>query len=145
MTTYETRLDIKSWDENPYRELADGTKFARAEVTLAADAADTAAADTDAAGTGTALTEGNFEALLYYKADGTSTYVTLMSLTGTVEGRSGRLVLAGDGGYDGKTARMRADVIEATGDLAGLTGTVVSESTHEDYPHMPLTLTYELG
>ena len=135
MTTYETRLDIKSWDENPYRELPDGTKFARAEVTLAADAA----------GADTALTEGSFEALLYYKADGTSTYVTLMSLTGTVEGRSGRLVLAGDGGYDGKTARMRADVIEATGDLAGLTGTVVSESTHEDYPHMPLILTYELG
>ena len=135
MTTYETRLDIKSWDENPYRELPDGTKFARAEVTLAAEAA----------GADTALTEGSFEALLYYKADGTSTYVTLMSLTGTVEGRSGRLVLAGDGGYDGKTARMRADVIEATGDLAGLTGTVVSESTHEDYPHMPLILTYELG
>lgn len=135
MTTYETRLDIKSWDENPYRELPDGTKFARAEVTLAADAA----------GADTALTEGSFEALLYYKADGTSTYVTLMSLTGTVEGRSGRLVLAGDGSYDGKTARMRADIIEATGDLAGLTGTVVSESTHEDYPHMPLTLTYELG
>ena len=140
MTTYETRLDIKSWDENPYRELADGTKFARAEVTLAAGAD-----EADAAGADTALTEGSFEALLYYKADGTSTYVTLMSLTGTVEGRSGRLVLAGDGGYDGKTARMRGDVIEATGDLAGLTGTVVSESTHEDYPHMPLILTYELG
>jgi hypothetical protein len=140
MTTYETRLDIKSWDENPYRELPDGTKFARAEVTLAAGAD-----EADAAGADTALTEGSFEALLYYKADGTSTYVTLMSLTGTVEGRSGRLVLAGDGGYDGKTARMRGDVIEATGDLAGLTGTVVSESTHEDYPHMPLTLTYELG
>jgi len=139
MTTYETRLDIKSWDENPYRELPDGTKFARAEVTLAG------AAGAAAAGAGTALTEGSFEALLYYKADGTSTYVTLMSLTGTVEGRSGRLVLAGDGGYDGKTARMRGDVIEATGDLAGLTGTVVSESTHEDYPHMPLILTYELG
>lgn len=137
MTTYETRLDIKSWDENPYRELPDGTKFARAEVTLAGTA--------DAAGAGTALTEGGFEALLHYKADGTSTYVTLMSLTGTVEGRSGRLVLAGDGSYDGKTARVRAEVIEATGDLAGLTGTVVSESTHEDYPHMPLTLTYELG
>jgi hypothetical protein len=129
MTIYETRLDIKSWDENPYRELPDGTKFARAEVTLA----------------GTELTEGSFEALLHYRADGTSTYVTLMSLTGTVEGRSGRLVLAGDGGYDGTTARMRARVIEATGDLAGLTGTAASESTHEDYPQMPLTLTYELG
>src|ERR1051325_4056564 len=109
MTTYETRLDIKSWDENPYRELPDGTKFARAEVTLAADAAD---ADT-------ALTEGNFECRLDYKADGTSTYVPLMPLNGPVEGRSGRLVLAGDGGYDGKTAKMRADVIEGTGDQVG--------------------------
>lgn len=141
MTTYQTRLDIKSWDENPYRELADGTKFARAEVTLAG-AADTGTAES---GAGTALAEGSFEALLHYRADGTSTYVTLMSLTGTVEGRSGRLVLAGDGSYDGTTARMRAHVIEATGDLAGLTGTAVSESTHADYPHMPLTLTYELG
>ena len=137
MTIYETRLDIKSWNENPYRELPDGSKFARAEVTLAGEAG--------AAGEGTALTEGNFEALLHYRSDGTSSYVTLMSFTGTVEGRSGRLVLAGDGGYDGTTARMRAEVIEATDDLAGLTGTVVSESTHEDYPHMPLTLTYELG
>jgi hypothetical protein len=137
MMTYETRLDIKSWDEKPYRELADGSKFARAEVTLAAGAAET--------DTGTVLAEGSFEALLHYRADGTSTYVTLMSLTGTVEGRSGRLVLAGDGSYDGTTARVRAHVIDATGDLAGLTGTAVSESTHEDYPRMPLTLTYELA
>jgi hypothetical protein len=136
MTTYETRLDIKSWDEKPYRELPDGTKFARAEVTLA---------DSAGTGEGTVLTEGSFESLLYYRADGTSTFVTLMSLTGTVEGRSGRLVLAGDGEYDGTTARMRAQVIDAIGDLAGLTGTAVSESTHADYPRMPLTLTYDLA
>src|SRR5262245_13930070 len=137
MTTYTTRLDIKSWDENPYRELPDGTKFARAEVTLAGA--------TEGGTTETALTEGSFEALLHYRADGTSTYVTLMSFTGTVEGRSGRLVLAGDGSYDGTTARMRAHVIDASGDLAGLTGTAASVSTHEDYPRMPLTLTYDLA
>ena len=30
-----------------------------------------------------------------------------------------------------------------TGELSGLTGTVTSRSTHEDYPHMPLTLSYD--
>jgi hypothetical protein len=130
MTTLDTRLDIKSWDENPYRELPDGTKLARAEVTLAGTEA---------------LTEGTFEALLYYRADGTSTYVTLMTLAGTLDGRSGRLVLAGEGSYDGTTARMRVRVVDATDELAGLSGTATSVSTHADYPHMPLTLSYELG
>lgn len=135
MTTIETRLAITSWDEKPYRELPDGRKLARAEVTLA--------------GTGpqpettTEFTEGRFEALLYYRADGTSTYVTLMSLTGTVNGRHGDIVLAGEGSFDGTTARVETRVVDATGDLAGLTGTASSTSTHADYPHMPLTLTYE--
>jgi hypothetical protein len=131
MTTLETRLEIKSWDEQPYRELPDGSKYARAEVVLA--------------GTGAELTEGSFETLLYYRADGTSTYVTLMTLTGTLDGRQGSLVFAGEGTYDGSSARSEARVIDATGDLAGTTGTVTSESTHADYPHMPLTLTYALG
>ena len=130
MTTLETRLEIKSWDEKPYRELPDGTRYARAEVTLAG---------TDE------LTEGAFESLLYYRADGTGTYVALMSLTGTLGGRTGNVVLAGEGTYDGTTAAMSARVVEATGELAGLTGTVTSTSTHADYPHMPIVLDYDLG
>jgi hypothetical protein len=129
MTTIDTRLAIKSWDEKPYRELPDGTKFARAEVTLE----------------GTELTQGAFESLLYYRADGTSSFVSVMSLSGTLDGRSGGLVLAGEGTYDGATATMTARVVDATGDLVGLTGTARSSSTHADYPYMPLTLTYELG
>jgi hypothetical protein len=144
MTTLETRLAIKNWDEKPYRELPDGTKLARAEVTLAGEPAGEAAGGA-AAGGAAALTEGSFEALLYYKADGTSTYVTLMSLTGTLDGRSGRLVLAGEGSYDGTSARMRVRVIDATDELAGLSGTATSVSTHEDYPNMPLTLSYDIA
>jgi Protein of unknown function (DUF3224) len=134
MTTLETRLDIKSWDEKPYRELPDGTRYARAEVTLA--------------GTGTGgdtFTDGAFESLLYYRSDGTSTYVALMSLTASLGGRSGGIVLAGEGTYDGTTAVMSARVVDATGELAGLTGTATSTSTHADYPQMPLVLTYDLG
>jgi hypothetical protein len=128
MTTIDTRLEIKSWDEKPYRELSDGTKFARAEVALE----------------GAELT-GAFESLLYYRADGSGSFVSLMSLSGTLGGRDGSLVLVGEGSYDGTTAMMSARAVEATGELAGLTGTATSRSTHADYPFMPLTLTYELG
>lgn len=136
MTTLETRLDIKSWDEKPYRELPDGSKYARAEVTLAGTGTGTG---------GDALTDGAFESLLYYRADGTGTYVALMSLTAFLGGRSGRLVLAGEGTYDGTTATMSVRVVDATEELAGLTGTATSTSTHADYPQMPLVLSYDLG
>src|SRR5690606_35848657 len=37
MTTHlETKFEIKSWDEKPYRELPDGRKFTEARVALAA-------------------------------------------------------------------------------------------------------------
>jgi hypothetical protein len=137
MTTLETRLEIKSWDEKPYRELPDGSKYARAEVVLAGTG--------PVPGSRTELTEGSFEALLYYRADGTSRYVTLMSIVGTLESRAGSLVLAGEGSYDGTSARSESQIIDATGDLAGITGTASSVSTHTDYPYMPLVLSYDLG
>jgi len=31
-----------------------------------------------------------------------------------------------------------------TGDLPGLTGTITSSSTHEDCPHMPMPLSYDI-
>ena len=129
-TTLDTKLEIKSWDEKPYREAADGTKWTRAEVVLAG---------------AEQLTEGTFEALMYYRADGTSTYVTLMSLTGTLDGRTGTVILTGEGTFDGTTARGDYRVLDATGELIGLTGTAGSSSTHADYPFMPLTLAYDLG
>ncbi|MEV4620864.1 DUF3224 domain-containing protein [Asanoa sp. NPDC049573] len=129
----ETKLEITSWDEKPYREFDDGRKFSRAEVTLA--------------GTGDGLTSGAFESLLYYRADGTSDYVSNMEITGTLGGRSGSFVLQGAGSYDGTTARITTTVVpgSGTGELAGITGSAESVSTHADYPHMPLTLRYELA
>lgn len=136
MAILQTKLEIKSWDEQRYREVPDGTGYARAEVVLAGSGP---------AGGGTEVSAANFEALMYYRADGTSTYVTLMTLTGTVDGRNGTLVLAGTGRYDGTSASGEYRVVDATGELAGLTGTAASVSTHADYPYMPLTLTYDLG
>jgi hypothetical protein len=132
-TKLDTKLEIKSWDEQPYREAADGSKFTRAEVVLA--------------GTGDGLTDGAFEALMYHRPDGTSSYVTLMQITGELGGRSGGFVLQGRGTYDGTTARGESAVVpgSGTGELAGISGTGVSVSTHADYPFMPLTLSYDLG
>ncbi len=131
--TLETRLKIASWDERPYRELADGSRFCRADVVLAEG--------TDG------IAGGVFEALLYYRPDGTSSYVTLMSLTADLNGRQGTFVLRGEGTFDGTTARVTASVVDGsqTGDLAGLSGTAESVSTHADYPYMPLKVSYTLG
>ena len=131
--TLKTRLEIKSWDEKPYRELEDGRKFNRADVVLA--------------GTGDGLADATFESLLYYRPDGTGTYVVLLAITGALDGRSGSFVLQGEGTYDGTTAASRYSVVEGsgTGELAGLRGTAESVSTHDDYPHMPLTLKYDIG
>jgi hypothetical protein len=129
----EARLRIESWDEKPYRELGEGGKLTRADVVLS--------------GPGDELTSATFEALMFYRADGTSSYVTLMHITGTLDGRAGSFVLQGHGTFDGKAARGQSRVVEGsgTGGLAGLSGTAESVSTHDGYPFMPLTLKYDIG
>jgi hypothetical protein len=106
--TIEFKLEIKSWDEKPYRELDDGQKFTRAEVSLS--------------GPDDGLSAGGFDSLMFYRADGTSTYVSLMHVSGQLAGRSGSFVLQGTGSYDGKVARGESSVVEGsgTGELSGL-------------------------
>ena len=130
--TVETRLKIDSWDEKPYRELSDGRKFTRAEVALS--------------GSGDELESATFDGLMFYRADGTSSYVTLMHINATLGGRSGTFVLQGHGSFDGTTARGESTVVAGSGTagLVAITGIAESASTHEDYPFMPLTLRYEL-
>jgi hypothetical protein len=133
-THLETRFKIDSWDEKPYRELPDGRKFTRAEVTFSVAEEDIQA-------------EATWEALMFYAADGTSSYVGLMHVIGRLGDRSGSFVLRGTGTFDGKRASGESAVVPGSGtdQLAGLTGTSTSTSTHEDYPFMPLTLDYEVG
>jgi hypothetical protein len=128
-----TRLKIESWDEKPYRELEDGSRFTRASVQLTVSEERIQA-------------EATWDALMHYLADGTSSYVGLMHLTGRLGDRSGSFVLQGGGTFDGKRASGESVVVSATatGGLSGLTGTATSVSTHEDYPFMPLTLDYDV-
>ncbi len=130
--TVETKLKIESWDERPTSEFADGTKISRAEVTL-----------TGVGDVGTARSQS----LLFYRADGTSTFVVLLRAEATLGGRSGSFVLSGTGHYDGTTARQELAIVEGSGSdgLGGIRGSAVSESTHQDYPYMPLRLDYDLA
>jgi len=130
MTTLTTKLEIKSWDEKPYREFDDGRKFTKADVALA--------------GTGDELESGSFEAIMFYRADGTSAYVSIMELSGTFGGQPGSFVLRGNGDYDGTSASGTMEIVpgSGTGGCAGITGSARSVSKHEDYPFMPLELSY---
>ncbi len=131
-TTLDTKFKILSWDERPYRELPDGRKFSRSDVVLKSEDGEC---------------DATFEGLLYYRADGTSSYVILMHVDGTLDGRAGGFVLSGTGTFDGGTARIRAGIVpgSGTGELDGITGTAESTSTHADYPFMPLTIRYTIA
>ncbi len=132
MATIATHLRIASWDEKPVVEFDDGSRITRASVELTEG--------TDG------LESGRFESVMYYRPDGTSSYVNVMRLSATLDGRSGSFVLTGDGTYDGTTAAGLSTVVvgSADGGLVGLAGTCSSASTEADYPLMPLTLDYDL-
>jgi hypothetical protein len=127
--TLRTTLEIKAWDEQPYRELDDDRKFTRAEVQL---------------GSNEGIDSAAFEALMFYRPDGTSSYVSLMQITATFDGKAGSFVLRGSGEYDGTTATGEYQIVDGEGGLAGISGTLTSASTQQDYPNMPITLTYQL-
>jgi hypothetical protein len=131
MNTLTTTITIDNWDEQPTQEPDDGTKVAHAVVTLT--------------GGNDGLGSGHMESVLYYAADGSSSYVSLLRLEAELGGRSGAFTAIGEGSYDGTTASGTMRIVEGTGDLQGISGTVTSDSTHEDYPHMPLVIDYDLG
>ena len=136
-STLRTKLKIESWDEQPYRELEDGRKFTRTEVGLGS---------VESGGDG-AISSAHYEALMYYAPDGSSTYVTMMQIEATLDGKTGSFELTGSGTYDGTTAAGESAIVpgSGTGELTGISGSAGSSSTHGDYPHMPLTITYDLG
>ena len=133
MTKLTTKLEIKSWDEQPYREFGDGRKFTKADVSLV--------------GTGDGIESGSFEAIMFYRTDGTTEYVTVMQLSGSFGGQPGDVVLRGNGSFDGTTGRGEMEIVpgSGTGGFTGISGAATSASTHDDYPYMPLEITYALA
>lgn len=129
--TLTTTIKIDNWDEQPTQEHDDGTKTAHAVVTL------TEGKD--------GLRSGLLESVLHYGSDGTSEYAGLIRLEAELDGKSGAFTAIGEGTYDGTTASSTMRIVDGTGDLAGISGTVSSSSTQDDYPNMPLVIAYDLG
>ena len=126
--TLTTTIKIDNWDEQPTQEHDDGTKTAHAVVTL------TEGKD--------GLRSGLLESVLHYGSDGTSEYAGLIRLEAELDGKSGAFTAIGEGTYDGTTASSTMRIVDGTGDLAGISGTVSSSSTQDDYPNMPLVIEY---
>jgi hypothetical protein len=131
-TRLATKFEITAWDEKPYLELDDGRKFTRARVTYVIDA-------------GELEGEATAESLMYYDADGHSTYTGLTHVTGRLGEREGSFAFSSTGYFDGTTASSTSEVVadSGTGGFAGVRGTAESSSTHDDYPYQPITLVLE--
>jgi hypothetical protein len=93
-TQIKAAFEIGSWDETPFEDGDDETK----------------------------LTEALVSKRYSGDIDGTSTYVGIEHITGTVGGRRGGLVLMHDGEYADGVATAVMRVVSGTGELAGATG-----------------------
>ena len=118
---------VGSWDEEPLWEGPDGRKVTRTTVEQTVEG--------DAAGTGTA------HWLMAYRADGTADYLGIQLLDGAADGRQGTLVLRSAGTFDGTIAQGQLEVIDGTGDLAGMSGTGTFEAAHGSVANVELELT----
>jgi hypothetical protein len=120
MDTAEARgaFNVRDWDEETYAERTDG-KLTRATVT--------AELDGDIRGTA-AVTW-----LMCYRADGTADFVGFVDIDGTLRGRQGGFVVESRGRFDGQVASGPWAIVEGSGrgELAGIAGSGVFDSTHE--------------
>jgi len=130
MDTHATAtFEVKAWDEKPYEEIDGGAKFTRASVTKSFQ--------------GDIEGESTLEYLMFYREDGSATFVGLERVVGRVGGRSGSFVLQHTGVDEGGAVKATYFVVpeSGTGDLRGLKGEgSFALSGHAQ--HYPLTLDY---
>jgi hypothetical protein len=124
-------FEVTAWDEKPYLEMADGRKLTRASVTQRFS--------------GDIEGEGSVEWLMFYREDGTASFVGMQHVVGKIGGRSGSFVLETSGSYDGKTARASWSIVPGSGTngLNGLRGSGTYVAGHGSTAE--ITLEYELA
>lgn len=123
MKQANAKFAVKSWDEKPYRELADGAKFAQVSAVFTYE--------------GDIEGESSEDYLMFYRADGSGNYVGLARFEGSVEGRRGSFALQISGTFDAVGVNASWFVVpnSGTGDLQGLTGQcTVYLADHGPYP-----------
>ena len=122
---------VKSWDENTFQELDEGAKLTKASVAFAFE--------------GDLAADASWDAVRYYRPDGTAAYSGIQRVVGELGGAAGSFVVQADGEYADGEARSRWEVIRGsgTGELAGLSGT--GEAVASASPPGNFTFDYELG
>jgi hypothetical protein len=101
-------FENKGWDENDVEVLDEG-KITRASVQQSFSG--------DLAG------DGNIDWVMYYRPDGTASYVGVYRIAGTLGERSGTVVIETTGAFEDGVARGDWRVLGGTGELAGVRGT----------------------
>lgn len=106
----ESRMSLKSWDEQPFSEVDGGPKLARAAVAIAY--------------TGAIDGEGTLSYLMTYHSDEDVRSVGLERVSGRLEGRLGSFVLQHDCVLEDGAAVDTLTIVPgaATGELHGLRG-----------------------
>ena len=101
---------VSRWDEETTKELPNGAKLTRAEVTQSY--------------TGDMSGEGTVEYVMAYTPGAPVKFVGLEVLTGTIGGRSGTVVIQHDGVFSGNAAHSSWIFVEGSGtdDLINLHG-----------------------
>jgi len=112
----EGTFTVASWEEDTCQELGDG-KITRAKVGYKLS--------------GGIEGEAAWDALMYYRPDGTAEYTGLQYVSGQIAGRPGTCVMVADGAYADGAASGTWRVIpgSGTGGLAGLSGSGTSVAT----------------
>jgi hypothetical protein len=118
MSTLTGTFELASWDEQTVQELQGERKLTRAVVTQTF--------------TGDLQGKGAVEWLMCYSEDGTARFVGMQRIDGSVDDRSGSVVLETVGEFDGSTAAGTWTVIpgSATSGLAGISGGGRFEAPH---------------
>ncbi|HSR85777.1 MAG TPA: DUF3224 domain-containing protein [Streptosporangiaceae bacterium] len=122
---------VATWDENTYQEMEAAAKLTKATVTYGL--------------AGDIVGEATWDAVMYYRPDGTAVFTGLQRVHGRVAGVDGSFVMQADGEFEAGEARSRWEVIEGsgTGGLARIkgTGTAVATAT----PPGSYSIDYDLG
>jgi hypothetical protein len=109
-------LHVTAWEELRSEDLGDGRRVvhARLEDALSGGFEGTA----------------SWDDLLFYRADGSASFVTLGQMRGRLGGREGSFAVATRGTYDGEWVRSSWTIVvdSGTGELAGISGTGELES-----------------
>ena len=110
-TTHATgRIDVKTYEPQPYEEVDDGPNLVEIHVT------ETFSGDIEG--------EGVVRFLQAVRDDGSATFVGIERVTGSIAGRQGSFLLQDAGTLEGSSVKGDWFVVpgSGTGDLAGLRG-----------------------